>query len=203
MYDREKTHEMIDKAQQRASVLVLGIRGLFVHGSDADASALEWLAIELATILDELVVATAPPSIEFVTVELTAIGEKKIEVIKLVRALTGLGLKESKDSGRGRAENLERSCRHARRDRDQARAGSRRRDGYAVLSRTMNSQPPADELAALSNSATTESMMTGEADPIDTGDRSQAELLLEIAASTEFFHTADETVRRYHRQRAP
>ena len=35
--------------------------------------------------------------------------------------------------------------------------------------------------------------MVAEADPIDTGDRSQAELLLEIAASTEFFHTADET----------
>jgi large subunit ribosomal protein L7/L12 len=31
------------------------------------------------------------------TVMLTAIGEKKIEVIKEVRALTGLGLKEAKD----------------------------------------------------------------------------------------------------------
>jgi large subunit ribosomal protein L7/L12 len=31
------------------------------------------------------------------TVELTAIGDKKIEVIKEVRAITGLGLKEAKD----------------------------------------------------------------------------------------------------------
>lgn len=31
------------------------------------------------------------------TVELTAIGEKKIQVIKVVRELTGLGLKEAKD----------------------------------------------------------------------------------------------------------
>jgi large subunit ribosomal protein L7/L12 len=31
------------------------------------------------------------------TVVLTAVGEKKIEVIKEVRALTGLGLKEAKD----------------------------------------------------------------------------------------------------------
>jgi len=31
------------------------------------------------------------------TVMLTAVGEKKIEVIKEVRALTGLGLKEAKD----------------------------------------------------------------------------------------------------------
>ena len=57
----------------------------------------------------------------------------------------------------------------------------------------MNGQPPADKPAAMSDGATTERMVTGEADPIDTGDRSQAELLLEIAASTEFFHTADET----------
>jgi len=31
------------------------------------------------------------------TVELTAIGDKKIQVIKVVRELTGLGLKEAKD----------------------------------------------------------------------------------------------------------
>ena len=57
----------------------------------------------------------------------------------------------------------------------------------------MNSQPPADKPAAISDSATPERMMVGEADPIDTGDCSQAEILLEIAASTEFFHTADKT----------
>jgi large subunit ribosomal protein L7/L12 len=32
-----------------------------------------------------------------ITVQLTAAGEKKIEVIKEVRAITGLGLKEAKD----------------------------------------------------------------------------------------------------------
>jgi large subunit ribosomal protein L7/L12 len=40
--------------------------------------------------------APAEEKTEF-TVVLTAIGEKKIEVIKEVRALTGLGLKEAKD----------------------------------------------------------------------------------------------------------
>ena len=35
------------------------------------------------------------------TVVLVAAGEKKIEVIKEVRALTGLGLKEAKDLGEG------------------------------------------------------------------------------------------------------
>jgi len=40
--------------------------------------------------------AAAEEKTEF-TVVLTAAGEKKIEVIKEVRALTGLGLKEAKD----------------------------------------------------------------------------------------------------------
>jgi large subunit ribosomal protein L7/L12 len=70
-------------------------------------------AADLAKLLEEkwgvsaaaAVVAAAAPGAaaapveektEF-TVVLTAIGEKKIEVIKEVRALTGLGLKEAKD----------------------------------------------------------------------------------------------------------
>lgn len=40
--------------------------------------------------------AAAAEQSEF-TVHLTAAGDKKIEVIKVVRALTGLGLKEAKD----------------------------------------------------------------------------------------------------------
>jgi large subunit ribosomal protein L7/L12 len=40
--------------------------------------------------------AAAPEKDEF-TVMLTAVGEKKIQVIKVVRELTGLGLKEAKD----------------------------------------------------------------------------------------------------------
>jgi large subunit ribosomal protein L7/L12 len=40
--------------------------------------------------------ATAVEQTEF-TVELTAIGDKKIQVIKVIREITGLGLKESKE----------------------------------------------------------------------------------------------------------
>ena len=40
--------------------------------------------------------AAAPEKDEF-TVMLTAVGDKKIQVIKVVRELTGLGLKEAKD----------------------------------------------------------------------------------------------------------
>jgi ribosomal protein L7/L12 len=104
--DQEKTFEMLDKAEILASVLVLAIGGFFLRGSDADARALKGLANELATIFDELVVATAPASVELVTVELTAIGEKKIEVIKKVRDLTGWDLKEAKDLVEGAPEIL-------------------------------------------------------------------------------------------------
>jgi large subunit ribosomal protein L7/L12 len=43
------------------------------------------------------------------TVVLAAIGDKKIEVIKEVRALTGLGLKEAKDLVEGAPKNVKES----------------------------------------------------------------------------------------------
>ena len=43
------------------------------------------------------------------TVVLTAVGEKKIEVIKEVRALTGLGLKEAKDLVEGAPKTVKES----------------------------------------------------------------------------------------------
>ena len=49
--------------------------------------------------------AAAEEKTEF-TVVLAATGEKKIEVIKEVRALTGLGLKEAKDLVEGAPKNV-------------------------------------------------------------------------------------------------
>jgi large subunit ribosomal protein L7/L12 len=49
--------------------------------------------------------AAAEEKTEF-TVVLTAAGDKKIEVIKEVRALTGLGLKEAKDLVEGAPKNV-------------------------------------------------------------------------------------------------
>ena len=49
--------------------------------------------------------AAAEEKTEF-TVMLAAAGEKKIEVIKEVRALTGLGLKEAKDLVEGAPKNV-------------------------------------------------------------------------------------------------
>jgi large subunit ribosomal protein L7/L12 len=79
-------------------------------------------AAELAKLLEEkwgvsaaAAVAVAAPGAaaaapveektEF-TVVLTAAGDKKIEVIKEVRALTGLGLKEAKDLVEGAPKNV-------------------------------------------------------------------------------------------------
>src|SRR5207244_9013594 len=89
-----------------------------------DLSSLTVLeAAELAKLLEEkwgvsaaAAVAVAGPAAaaaapveektEF-TVVLAAVGEKKIEVIKEVRALTGLGLKEDKDLVEGAPEPVE------------------------------------------------------------------------------------------------
>jgi len=49
--------------------------------------------------------AAAEEKTEF-TVMLTTVGDKKIEVIKEVRALTGLGLKEAKDLVEGAPKNV-------------------------------------------------------------------------------------------------
>ncbi|HVC28641.1 MAG TPA: 50S ribosomal protein L7/L12 [Gammaproteobacteria bacterium] len=40
------------------------------------------------------------------TVALKAVGEKKVEVIKVVRTITGLGLKEAKDMVEGAPQNI-------------------------------------------------------------------------------------------------
>jgi large subunit ribosomal protein L7/L12 len=53
-------------------------------------------AAELAKLLEEKWGVSAAEQTEF-TVILAAFGDKKIEVIKEVRAVTGLGLKEAKD----------------------------------------------------------------------------------------------------------
>ena len=49
--------------------------------------------------------ATAEEKTEF-TVVLKAVGEKKVEVIKAVRTITGLGLKEAKDLVEGAPQNV-------------------------------------------------------------------------------------------------
>ena len=49
--------------------------------------------------------APAEEQTEF-TVVLEAAGEKKVEVIKVVRAITGLGLKEAKDLVEGAPQNV-------------------------------------------------------------------------------------------------
>jgi len=49
--------------------------------------------------------APAEEKTEF-TVALKAVGEKKVEVIKVVRTITGLGLKEAKDLVEGAPQNV-------------------------------------------------------------------------------------------------
>ncbi len=69
------------------------------------------------------------------TVVLKAAGEKKVEVIKAVRAITGLGLKEAKDLVEG-ARRREGRRVEGRRREDQEGPRSRWRDRRSQVSRT-------------------------------------------------------------------
>ncbi len=60
--------------------------------------------------------APAEEQTEF-TVILKAAGEKKVEVIKVVRAITGLGLKEAKDLVEGAPQNVKEAVNKADADK--------------------------------------------------------------------------------------
>jgi large subunit ribosomal protein L7/L12 len=60
--------------------------------------------------------APAEEQTEF-TVVLKAAGEKKVEVIKVVRAITGLGLKEAKDLVEGAPQNVKEAVNKADADK--------------------------------------------------------------------------------------
>src|SRR5215208_5034984 len=95
-------------------------------------------AADLAKMLEEkwgvsaaaaVAVAAAPgaaaPAVEEkteFTVVLAAIGDKKIEVIKEVRAITGLGLKEAKDLVEGAPKPVKESVMKDEFDKDKATA---------------------------------------------------------------------------------
>ena len=68
------------------------------------------------------------------TVVLIAAGEKKVEVIKVVRAATGLGLKEAKDLVDGAPKAGQGRHHQGRRRRAEEAARGRRREGRAQVS---------------------------------------------------------------------
>ena len=68
------------------------------------------------------------------TVVLAAVGDKKIEVIKEVRAITALGLKEAKDLVEGAPKPVKEGVSQGRGREDQGRPGEGRREGRAQVS---------------------------------------------------------------------
>jgi ribosomal protein L7/L12 len=90
--NQSKLNQSFTQARVDAWALLMAIRGHFSTSSDGDAEALEALALKSVHNLDELRDANA-----MVTVVLTSVGARLIEVIKQVRAFTGLGLKEAKE----------------------------------------------------------------------------------------------------------
>ena len=93
------------------SKLVDELSGLTVLEAAELAKLLEekWGVSAAAAVADAAPGAAAAAVVEEkteFTVVLAAAGEKKIEVIKEVRALTGLGLKEAKDLVEGAPKNV-------------------------------------------------------------------------------------------------
>src|ERR1700730_17917021 len=98
--DETKLNIMFAEVQLRARALVLAIRGHASTSTEGDAEVLETLARygvrDLDDLREEMKRVTQEADGTY-TVVLTACGPQKIEVIKGVRAFTGLGLKETKD----------------------------------------------------------------------------------------------------------
>jgi large subunit ribosomal protein L7/L12 len=74
--------------------------------SELGVSAAAPVAIAAAGGAPGAAAAAAPAEKEDFTVVLTGAGDKKIQVIKVVRELTGLGLKEAKDLVDGAPKNV-------------------------------------------------------------------------------------------------
>jgi large subunit ribosomal protein L7/L12 len=74
--------------------------------SELGVSAAAPVAIAAAGAAPGGAAAAAPVEKEDFTVVLTGAGDKKIQVIKVVRELTGLGLKEAKDLVDGAPKNV-------------------------------------------------------------------------------------------------
>jgi large subunit ribosomal protein L7/L12 len=117
LMDLTKLQDQLNTACKHSLALALALRGRFSPG-DNEGDALQTLATdhvrELTDLAEQLArLHEAPPQPASsngqhsgvkpakrpggTTVKLTAIGDNKIDVIKEVRALTGLGLKEAKD----------------------------------------------------------------------------------------------------------
>ncbi len=77
-------------------------------------SAAAPMAVAAAAVAAAAAGAAAEPEKDEFTVVLTGSGDKKIQVIKVVRELTGLGLKEAKDLVDGAPKPVKEGCRRRR-----------------------------------------------------------------------------------------
>ena len=91
----QKVLDLIEKMTLlEAADLVKAMEEKFGVSAAAPVAAVAVAAAPVAEVKDEF------------TVVLTAVGDKKIQVIKEIRAITGLGLKEAKDLVEGAPANV-------------------------------------------------------------------------------------------------
>ena len=91
------TEEILDAIGNMTVLELVELKKAFEERFDVTAAVAAPTMVAAGAVAADGEGEAAEESIDEVTVTLTAIGDKKVQVIKEVRSLTSLGLKEAKD----------------------------------------------------------------------------------------------------------
>ena len=91
------TEEILDAIGNMTVLELVELKKAFEERFDVTAAAAAPMMVAAAAAGSDTDGEAAEEAADEVTVTLTAIGDKKVQVIKEVRSLTSLGLKEAKD----------------------------------------------------------------------------------------------------------
>lgn len=91
------TDEILDAIGNMTVLELVELKKAFEERFDVTAAAAAPMMVAAAAAGGDADGEAAEEAVDEVTVTLTAIGDKKVQVIKEVRSLTSLGLKEAKD----------------------------------------------------------------------------------------------------------
>ena len=91
------TEEILDAIGNMTVLELVELKKAFEERFDVTAAAAAPMMVAAAAAVGDTDGEAAEEAADEVTVTLTAIGDKKVQVIKEVRSLTSLGLKEAKD----------------------------------------------------------------------------------------------------------
>ena len=91
------TEEILDAIGNMTVLELVELKKAFEERFDVTAAVAAPTMVAAGAVASDGAGEAAEEAVDEVTVTLTAIGDKKVQVIKEVRSLTSLGLKEAKD----------------------------------------------------------------------------------------------------------